>query len=58
MKFIFKITDIFLLLYTVTMHVSECYHYHTPTFYKLFVDNKQLLFQHTVKYPNYVSCIS
>ncbi|SNR16262.1 hypothetical protein [Tenacibaculum jejuense] len=40
------------------LHASECYHYHTKHYYKLFSNANNLVFQHTVKDPNQVSFVS
>jgi len=37
---------------------SECYHYHTPHYFDLFIKQNQLVFQHTVKDPNKISYVS
>ncbi|WP_103867531.1 hypothetical protein [Aquimarina sp. I32.4] len=47
-----------ILCFVYTGKASECYHYHTPHYYKLFVENNQIVFQHTVKDPNKVSYVS
>ncbi|GAA3508865.1 hypothetical protein GCM10022393_20800 [Aquimarina addita] len=37
---------------------SECYSYHTPHYYALFVKEDHIVFQHTVKDPNAISYVS
>lgn len=39
-------------------YFSECYSYHTPHFYEVFIENNQVIFQHTVKDPNGISYVS
>lgn len=44
--------------YSLSLPVSEYYSYHTPNYFSVFVDNEQIIFQHTVKDPNGISYVS
>ncbi len=55
-----KILLIFLIIVFSSMAstASECYHYHTPHYFNLFVKQNMLVLQHTVKDPNKISYVS
>lgn len=38
--------------------ISECYSYHTPSYYEVLVKNDKIVFQHTIKDPNTISYVS
>lgn len=48
----------FLLIFTTFSNASECYRYHIPHYYDLFVRNNKIIFQHTVKDINTISFVS
>jgi len=47
-----------IVCFVYTAKSSECYDYHTPNYYKVFVKNSEIIFQYTVKDPNEVSYVS